>query len=563
MKKDSSIKYSLSIVAAILLFLGLNYLAHTFSSRWDLTSDKRYTLSQTSKEIITRAEQQVVIDVFLAGDLPPAFLKLQSETRQLLEEYAAVNPNIAFDFVNPVSEGRPAEQVAREFNSRNMQPEQVQTRTNGKVSQEFIFPWATATYRDKTVSIPLLKKTLGASPDELVSRSTQNLEYTISSGLYKLLNPKSKRIAVLKGNGELDDRYIADLFSSLRERYFIAPFPLDSIKDNTEDTFKALQKFDLVVAAKPTIPFTDVQKYALDQYIMKGGKSLWLLDQVAMETDSLMRNDGTAVATAKDLNLRDLFFKYGLRINPVLVQDLYAAPIVLATGEGSNSQYQQLPWFYYPLVTSEETHPITSNLDNPVRFEYTNPIELLENSISKTVLLRSSQLSRLTGVPKPISLSEVSLEPNPQQYQDQRQNLAVLLEGSFVSSFKNRILPIEIQGEQFLDSTATENAMIVVSDGNLIKNDLDENGRPLELGFDKLTFQEYGNKEFLLNSVNYLLDDNGLINIRSKSIALPALDAQRIVTERTFWQILLIAIPLAILVIFGVLFTWFRKKRYR
>ncbi|RXG15440.1 protein involved in gliding motility GldG [Leeuwenhoekiella aestuarii] len=546
----------------LIIIVGILFVSKTAHFRIDLTADGRYTLSETSKDIIAKATGPVIVDVFLEENVPDAFLKLQIETRQLLEEYASANSNIKYAFVNPVPEGAVVEQVAEDFNNRGMRPEQVQLRNNGKVSQEFIFPWAIASYKGRTVPIPLLKKTLGASPDELVSRSVQNLEYAFSDAFYKLLNPKSKRIAVLKGNGEMQDKYIADFFKTLRESYFIAPFPIDSISAKPDTIMAALNKFDLIVAAKPTKAFTDLEKYALDQYTMQGGKSLYLLDQVAMETDSLYRNNGMALATARSLNLDDFFFKYGIRINPVLVEDLYAAPLVLATGEGNDSQYSQLPWFFYPLVTPEENHPINTNIDNPVFFKYANQIDLLDTSVEKTVLLQSSVLSKLDGVPLPISLESITTEPSPENYSAGSQNLAVLLEGEFTSAFKNRILPIEKSQIPFRESAIRKTAMIVVADGDLIKNDLDQYGRPLELGFDKFTFKEYGNKEFLLNAVNYLLDDSGLINIRSKNIVLPALDIQKTTNDRYTWQALTIGLPLAMLLFFGVIYTYLRKRRY-
>ena len=547
----------------LLLLIAVLIVSNRAHFRIDLTADGRYTLSETSEDIIAKATDVVIVDVFLEENVPDAFLKLKIETRQLLEEYASANPNIKFAFVNPVPEGAVVEQIAEDFNNRGMRPEQVQLRNNGKVSQEFIFPWAIASYKGQTVRIPLLKKTLGASPDELVSRSVQNLEYAFSDAFYKLLNPKSKRIAVLKGNGELQDKYIADFFKTLRESYFIAPFPLDSISAKPDTIMAALNKFDLIVAAKPTEAFTDLQKYALDQYTMQGGKALYLIDQVAMETDSLYRNSGMALATARSLNLDDFFFKYGIRINPVLVEDLYAAPLVLATGEGNNSQYSQLPWFFYPLITPEENHPINTNIDNPVFFKYANQIELLDTPLEKTILLQSSVLSKLNGVPVPISLESITTEPSAENYNTGNQNLAVLLEGKFTSAFKNRILPIENSQIPFRESAEKNTAMIVVADGDLIKNDLDQNGRPLELGFDKFTFKEYGNKEFLLNAVNYLLDDSGLINIRSKSISLPALDIQKTTNNRSTWQALTLGLPLVMLLIFGLIYTYLRKRRYR
>ncbi|MEH6657120.1 gliding motility-associated ABC transporter substrate-binding protein GldG [Leeuwenhoekiella marinoflava] len=556
MKQNTKYLLSLVIIVGILI---ISKMAHF---RIDLTTDGRYTLSETSENIIAKATDAVIVDVFLEENVPDAFLKLQIETRQLLEEYASANSNIKFAFVNPVPEGAVVEQIAEDFNNRGMRPEQVQLRNNGKVSQEFIFPWAIASYKGQTVRVPLLKKTLGASPDELVSRSVQNLEYAFSEAFYKLLNPKSKRIAVLKGNGEMQDKYIADFLKTLRESYYIAPFPLDSISAKPDTVMAALNKFNLIVAAKPTEAFTDLEKYALDQYTMQGGKSLYLIDQVAMETDSLYLNNGRALATARSLNLDDFFFKYGIRINPVLVEDLYAAPLVLASGEGNNSQYSQLPWIFYPLVSPEENHPISTNIDNPVFFKYANQIDLLDTPVEKTVLLQSSVLSKLNGVPIPISLESITTEPSPENYSSGNQNLAVLLEGQFTSAFKNRILPIENSQIPFRESAIRKTAMIVVADGDLIKNDLDQNGRPLELGFDKFTFKEYGNKEFLLNAVNYLLDDSGLINIRSKSIVLPALDIQKTTNDRYTWQALTLGLPLVMLLIFSFVYTYLRKRRY-
>ncbi|MFI8379585.1 gliding motility-associated ABC transporter substrate-binding protein GldG [Leeuwenhoekiella sp. NPDC079379] len=549
------------IVLALLIVVG--YLSQLYSFRIDLTADARYTLSESSETILAKATEPLIIDVFLEGNVPDAFHKLQLETRQLLEEYASENPNIKFAFIDPVPDGAVVETIAQDFNNRGMRPEQVQLRNNGKVTQEFIFPWAIASYKGKTVPISLLKKTLGASPDALVSRSVQNLEYAFSDGFYKLLNPKSKRIAVLKGNAELEDKYIADFFKTLRESYFIAPFPLDSVNGNPDQVMQALNSFDLVVAAKPTQAFTDIEKYALDQFTMQGGKALYLIDEVAMETDSLYANDGMALATARTLNLNDFFFKYGVRINPVLVEDLYAAPLVLASGETANSQYTQLPWFYYPLITAEENHPINTNIDNPVFLRYANQIDLLQTETRKTVLLKSSLLTKLNGVPVPISLETITTEPEPERYSGGAQNLAVLLEGNFTSAFENRILPVESSNILFLEKSKKETAIVVVADGDIIRNDLDKNGRPLELGFDKYTFKEYGNKEFLLNTVNYLLDDTGLINIRSKSILLPALDIEKTVNDRSTWQGLILGTSLLFLVFFAAVYTYLRRRKYR
>ena len=355
------------------------------------------------------------------------------------------------------------------------------------------------------------------------------------------------------------------MFQKLGETYSIAPFPMDAVKDDPEKTLQALQNtFDLVVVAKPTKAFTDAQKLVLDQYIMNGGNSLWLIDAVAMENDSLRNNDGRTLSFPRDLNLNDLFFKYGVRINPVLVKDLYSAPLSLASGDGSQTKYQELPWFYQPVTPSFNTHPINTNIERPVLFRYANQLEVLNNTsdISKTVLLNSSILSKLEGVPKEISLDEIAVEPNEDEYQAGSQPLAVLLEGNFQSAFKNRVQPFKFDKVRFRESATSPSKMVIIADGDIIANDLDPKGNPLELGFDYFTRTQYGNKEFLLNTVNYLLDDNGLINIRSKEIALPFLDTPKVVDNINKWQALTIGLPLILLSLFAVLFYTLRKRKY-
>ena len=433
----------------------------------------------------------------------------------------------------------------------------LNVQENGKSSQETIIPWALASYGETTVEISLIKNKIGTNQQELVSNSVQHLEYAFADGFSKLLSPKRRKIAVLRGNGQLENKYVADFITSLRDYYFIAPFTLDSVANNAETTLKNLKDYDLIISAKPTEAFTEQEKYALDQYTMNGGKSLWLIDNVAIDKDSLYNESGSSVATSRDLNLTDFFFKYGVRINPVLVNDLYSAPITIAIGEGSATQFQAIQWQYAPLASGTSKHPIVNNL-NVVRFDFANQIDTLANNISKTILLKSSPLSRLEGTPKVISLDDIKSEPNPEEYKNGYQNLAVLLEGKFTSVYNNRVKPFSIS-EDKTESSNTK--MIVIADGDVIKNDVGRNG-PMELGFDRGSGQLYGNKEFLLNAVNYLLDDNGLINIRSKEIAIAFLDPQKITTEKTKWQVINIALPLVLLGVIGFIFNYFRRKKY-
>jgi ABC-2 type transport system permease protein len=549
-----------AIKHVLLIGLGLiviNIFTQGFYKRFDLTKDKRYTLSQATIDIVKSADEPIFIDVFLEGDFPSEFRRLQDETRQLLEEFSDENSNIKFGFINPLEDETVRDQNLQLLVERGLTPMRLSVQENGKSSEEIIIPWALASYGETTVEIPLIKNKIGANQQELVTNSVQHLEYAFADGFSKLVNPKRRKIAVLRGNGQLENKNIADFVTTLRDYYYIAPFTLDSVSNNAETTLKNLNDYDLIISAKPTESFTEEEKYVLDQYTMNGGKSLWLVDQVAIEIDSLFNESESSLAIPRDLNLTDFFFKYGVRINPVLVNDMYSAPITLAIGEGSATQFQPVQWQFAPLASSKSNHPIVNNL-NLVKFDFANQIDTLSNGVSKTILLKSSPLSRLEGTPKMVSLDDIKSEPNPEDYKNGLQNLAVLLEGNFTSVYNNRVKPIKMADDK-TESAPTK--MIVIADGDVIKNDVGRNG-PLELGFDRGTGQLYGNKEFLLNAVNYLLDDDGLINIRSKEIAIAFLDPQKITAEKTKWQAINIALPLVLLGVFGFIFTFLRRKKY-
>lgn len=541
----------------LVAIVAINLLATNFFERIDLTRDQRYTLSPAAMEIVSDADSPIVIEVFLEGNFPSEFRRLRNETRQMLEEFSAYNSNIKFTFTNPLEESKDAEATAQEFYQQGMPPARVSVQENGKSSEALVFPWAVATMGDQKVQIPLLKNKLGATDEERVSSSVQQLEYAIANALNKLVYPREKKIAVMRGNGELPDAQIASFIKSLQEYYFMAPFTLDSAAINPQKTLQQLKEYDLIIEAKPTAAFTENEKYILDQYTMNGGKSLWLTEAVAMETDSLLNPSGRAFALPRDLNLGDFFFSYGIRVNPVLINDIYSAPIILASGQGNNTRFNPYPWFYSPLTTSPNDHPIINNIE-AVKFEYANQIDTLQNNVEKTILLSSSPQTRVEGTPREISLEMVSQEPNLASYKDGEQPLAVLLEGEFTSVYKNRIKPFEI--ENALDQSE-ETKMLVISDGDVIKNDV-QRGKPLELGLERYTGNTYGNKEFLLNAVNYMLDDSGLIDIRSKEINIAFLDDRKTADEREKWQVINIILPLVILGLFAFGFNYFRKRKY-
>ncbi len=550
-------KHTKPLLVVIGILLIINCVGYIFSARIDVTADQRYTLSKASKTIVSNVDAPLIIDVYLNGDFPAEFKRLQQETQYLLEEFQAENSNVIINAIAPLDGDVDAEAIAQQFYEMGMTPARVTVKENAKNEQRLIFPWAVAVYNNKTVQIPLLKNNLGATTVDRVNSSVQQLEYKFADAFARLTQKRQKKIAIMRGNGELPDGQIADFVKDLREYYFIAPFTLDSVATNPIGTLEKLLAFDLVLEAKPTEPFTEKEKFVLDQYLMKGGKVLWLTEQVAMETDSLFNANQSAFALPKLLNLEDYFFKYGLRINTNLVNDLYSAPLVLATGQGREAEFTPFPWFYFPLPSSTNTHPIVNNIE-AVKFEYASSIDTLKNSITKTILLSSSPSTKIEAIPKEISLKSLNSQPNVSTYKDGEQPLAVLLEGQFQSVYENRLKPFTYNNT--LDNSS-KTAMLVVADGDVIKNDLKGN-TPLQLGFERYTGTTYGNKEFLLNAVNYLLDDTGLIDIRSKEIAIAFLNPEKVTRHKLTWQLVNIILPLILLALFGILFNLYRKKRF-
>lgn len=552
MKKELST--SAKIILLLVMLIIINAVSSNIFTRFDLTQDKRYTLSEASKNTVADVNAPITIDVFLKGDFPSDYKRLSTETAQLLEEFSAYNANIEYKFIDPIKEG--AEEYL--MNKVGLQPKYITEEATNKISRERVFPWAIATYNNKSVKIPLYKNNLASSEDEKIASSVQHLEYAFSDAFAKLTIMEKQTIAILKGHGELDDVYIASFLQTLKDYYKIAPFDITAFPDNPEKSLENLQRFDLTIVPKPTKAFTDDEKYILDQYTMNGGKSLWLLENVQAEMDSLYSESAKTLAFPRDLRLTDFFFKYGIRINPKLVNDVQCAPIMMAVGEGNNTQFLPIQWRYNPLVNPTLNHPITNNT-NLVKFEFANQIDTLpKRTTKKTILLKSSDVSKLEGTPKPISLSIIENEPAMEAYQGKgNQNLAVLLEGTFESVYKNREKPFKLPNAKEEGTSK----MLVIADGDIIKNQVTR-GRPQELGFDVATKRQYGNKEFLLNSVNYLLDNNGLINIRSKELKLAFLNTEKVLDKKSFWQAINIGLPLGILAIFGVLFAYLRRRNY-
>jgi len=542
------IKNSAILIIGLIL---LNIINQSFYTRLDLTSDHRYTLSKTTKNIVSKVDRFLFVTVYLEGDFPSEFKRLQSETRQYLEELAAENSNIKINFEAPDNQ-------REELIKRGMLPSQLTVEEDGKLSEAIIFPWAEISIGKKSTIVSLLPTAIVASQDEQLQKAIENLEYSFSNAINLITQKKQKRIAVLTGNGELQDIHQYSFLSEVAKKYRLAKFTLDSVATNPQKTLQELTSLDLAIIAKPTQKFTAKEKFTLDQYIANGGKTLWMLDFVQADQDSLFAN-GKMLAYPRDLNLTDLLFSYGIRINTSLIKDLYAAQIPVATGKiGNQTQFKNLEWFYHPLVGGNPKHAITKNV-SPVRLQFANQIDTLKNNIKKTPLLVSSLLTQKIGTPNFIELQSIADEVVENDYKNGNQLFAVLLEGDFKSAYKNRVKPFETP---LYKENATNNKMILISDGDIGKNQILKE-EPFDLNRDKWTNQQFGNKDFLINSIDYLLDDAGLIQLRNKALKIKTLDKQKAFKERTFWQLLNVVLPLLILFSFGFVFNYLRKRKYR
>ena len=543
---------------ALLLLLVINYIAQQWHSRIDLTQDKRYTLSETTRKTLSQIQQPLVIDVLLKGNIPTEFKKLQTEAIQLLEEYTAANDHLIVNFVNPLEDEPNADAAIQNLINNGLQPLQIAQTEAGKSSVEYIFPWAVISDGKRVEKVRLFIDKLGTTDQERVQNSVQRLEYNLTDALHKFTVKKQKKIAILRSNGTLEDVYLYDFLKTAREYYFIAPFTLDSVATNAEKTLKDLEKFDLLLVAKPTSPFSDEQKQVIDQYIMNGGRVLWLIDQVNVSLEDMYKTGGVTMAMPLDLNLTDMFFQYGFRLNYTLINDLYFSEIVVATGDGSQSRYMNIPWVYNPMVLSSNNHLINSNLD-AVRLQFANGIDTLKNGVKKTILLSSSPFSKADGTPREINLRIDPKAMNKELYKKGNIPLAVLLEGEFKSMYKDRVRPLELKENATL-SRPTK--MIVVSDGDIIKNDFDSQHKmPLELGFDRWTSKYYDNKAFLQNAMNYLLDDTEFLTLRNKKVQLAFLDKEKVAESVRAWQIKVFLYPLLVLVIVMLLSGYFYRRK--
>ncbi|WP_374463919.1 gliding motility-associated ABC transporter substrate-binding protein GldG [Chryseobacterium sp.] len=542
------------LIAIIPLVIILTY----SGIRLDLTKEKRYTLSDNTIKVLESVKKPLTVEVYLEGDFPASFKQLQSETKFMLEEFRKINPKIDFKFIDPIKTKMSQDTLM----AMGMQPSILPDVKDGKISQITLFPYAVIKHGNDGVSIPLVVQQAGIDADEQLTRSIEGLEYNLVSNIKNIAAAKRKKIGILVNHDELNPDEFQGFVQLAMENYDAGPIiPKNQTELSLEDV-PLLKQMSALVIAKPRKAFTDNEKVILDQYIMNGGKTLWMIDAVNAEMDTLTRSK-KVMPFPIDINMTDFFFNYGVRINPALVKDVKKFALLrLVTGEVSgNPQYTSLPWPYYPLGIAENNNPVTKNI-NPVKFEFPTSIDTLggRKNIKTKVLFESSERTLLKQVPNYVDLKEIaSVDSLGQMEKPSTPKIfAVALEGKFNSAYASRI---ERKSYPGFKTSSPENKMIVIADGDVGRNKVIK-GKPLPLGVDLLTNEQFGNEQFLRNALDYLLDDSNLMELRNRNIEERLLDRQRITEEKSTWQWLSLLLPLAIIGLLGGLFFWLRKKKF-
>jgi len=564
----------LAIALAIITIV--NILGSFAFYRIDLTSEKRYTLAPSTRKMLKDLKGVVHFKVYLEGEFPAGFKRLSNETREMLNQFRAYSNNIQFEFIDPTAgkDKNEIEAMYMQLAKSGLNGTDLQVREEAGTTRKIIFPGAVVSYLGKEMPLDLLLTQVGKPPDEVLNNSVQALEFGLTNVIRKLSVSQKPRIAFIEGHGELAPVYTASAEAALSEYYDVDHVRLGgpdlesdllalSEKDSTGSGFK--NRYKAIIIAKPDSVFAknELDKFIIDQFVMRGGKVLWLVDPVYADMDSLKIKENT-VALPIDLNLDDMLFNYGVRLNGNLVVDMNSLPIPVVIDPKGNQKL--IPWIFFPLLTPTSNHPIVRNL-NSIKTEFVSSIDTLETSgITKTILLATSRYSRVLNAPVIVSLRFLYQQPDVAQFNQPYQPVAVLLEGEFTSLFQNRV-PQEIAkvtGKGFV-AKSPKTAMIVVSDGDVIKNQLEPGSRgstPLPLGYDRYTRQQFGNKDFILNAMNYLCDDSGLLSVRSREVKLRKLDMERVKSDHLKWQLLNTLLPVLLVLGFALVQGYLRRKRY-
>jgi ABC-2 type transport system permease protein len=565
----------IQLVLALVIIILINVIGSFIFTRFDLTTEKRYSLSPSTKKLLLETDDIIYFKVYLDGEFPAGFKLLSRSTREMLDEFRAYSDNIEYEFINPsaAENAKTRGEIYERLIQQGLQPTDINVRKKQGQEQQRIFPGAIVSYKSREIPISLLSEQLGAPPDAIINNSIQALEYNISNAIRKLSASNKPKIAFTYGHGELSLIETADIRFALSDYYKVERVKiagnvnaLTERKENQDGSFSIVNKYKAIVVAKPDSVFSEKDKFIIDQYIMQGGKVLWLVEPVFATMDSLKTTDNT-MAITHDINLNDQLFKYGVRLNSNLLMDINALPIPMITGRtGNQPQFTFFPWYYFPVLTATSTHPVVNNL-NAVRTEFISSIDTVGSPlIKKTILLKTSKYTRVALTPVMISLDILRKDPDPKDYADPPQAVAVLLEGEFESLFRNRLTSEISQAPELgVTDKVTGNRMIVISDGDIIMNQVQmSNGNlmPLPLGYDRHTGQTFGNRDFIMNCVNYLCDDEGLMSVRSRELRLRALDVTKARNQLLIWQLINILAPVLLVIIFGLVQFALRKRRY-
>ena len=528
---------------AIVGIVLLNVAVHFYVLRWDMTDDHRYSLSQPTKQLLSGLEQPLEVTLYLTGDLNSGFRRLKTATEELVEElgvYARVDCR-TFD-------------AETEKFPPQLSPIVIHERQkDGKTAQTTVYPYAGVRYGNRSAIVPLLKNNRGMSGEENLNISIENLEYAFAEAIHGLLQTEAPCVAFIEGHGELPEENVFDISTSL-SRYF----RID--RGVLGDDPHILDPYKVVIIADPQGSFSDADKYILDQYLMRGGRILWVLNGVRF-SNQVLADEGFTPVLPLDLNLTDMLFRYGVRINPALVQDVQCLPIpVNVSSDPQNPNLQPMPWYYAPLLLTSQVSPVTRNVAQ-VSCTFASPIDIVggEDGIHKAILLATSSASRLIATPAEVDLTD--LNPDMQTFKYQFIPVAFALEGEFESVFAHRMVPEGIQTREETLAKSVPTRQVVVASGSIIRNDIQQ-GQALPVGYDRYSGMQFGNRDFLTNAVLYLADDEGLIALREKTVALRLLNDKRAHDERTKIQVISIVTPVLILALVGIVFLLVRRRKY-
>ena len=551
-----------------LLILGIavfaNVLANVFYGYFDLTEDKRFTLTEPTRELLRAVDDPVLVRVLLGGDdYPAGFKRLQRSVREMLDDLRGETGYIEYEFVDP-AEGSVEEinERRRQLAQDGLEPTNLRVQGVDGTDEKLIYPYALLSYRGRKMTVNLLDNEGTGGQEQVLNNSVNQLEYKFASAINRLGNGYRPNVAYLQGHGELAEPYRRELTKSLQQFYNVGTIVLDSVTYLTPE-------IEVLIVARPRAPFSDRDKFKLDQYVMRGGKIIWMLDKLDVSVDSLYRNR-TYVPREYPLEVDELLFRYGVRLNSDLVEDLQSSRIQLVVGnQGGRPQFDLFPWYYHPTLTPKEGHPVTKGLDL-IDAYFVSTIDTTVTTrtpLKKSVLLASSPNSRVKFWPMELSFDMVRYDAQVEKFNQGNQIIGVMLEGEFPSLYTNRVsdgmrATLTEIGQEFRERSVPTK-QLVIADGDFAKNPYNpESDATLPLGFNRFEQYQFDNKDFLLNAVEYMQSDGGFVEARGKEVKLRPLNTAKAQTEQTKWQLLNTVVPLAFLLLFGLGYQWVRRRRY-